>query len=222
MLMKFSYATFFALTSISGIDAFLAPKRSVEFSVLKAVADGTVPDNEEFLSALKGSSGNTEDDDTGDQVSSGSSRFKDLMEASKSAQPDVPSAGRPIENPFLNPTNPSPQPSAFDTLSVEQQAEMFRQMMAGGMANPAAPAAAAAPLEKQKRTDMAGKPVGRNRDADAIANTADVYFAQLKRDSTVRTLARVKGDEEVAQSVFKDEGIKELEDLIHKNPYLKG
>jgi len=221
MLMKFSCATFLAFTSISGIDAFLSPKRPVEFSVLKAEVDGTVPDNEDFLNALKGSSGAAEDNDTGEEVSSGSSRFKDLMEAAKSTQPEGTSAGRPIENPFLN-TNPSPQPSTLDSLSVEQQAEMFRQMMAGGMANTAAPAAAAAPLQKQKRTDMAGKPVGRNRDADAIANTADVYFAQLKRDSTVRTLARHRGDDGVAEAVFEDEGIRELEDLIHKNPYLKG
>lgn len=218
MLMKFGYALFFALTSISGVDAFLAPAtRQIELSVLKAA--GSVPDNEDFLNALKGGSGTLDgNDSTGEEeVSSGSSRFKEMMEASKGANEATPS-GRSIQNPFLN-TAASPQSSALDNLSVEQQAEMFRQMMAG--AAPAA-AAAAAPPVKQKRTDDAGRPVGRNRDADSIANTADVYFAQLKRDSTVRTLARYAGDEEVADAVMQDEGIKELESLIHTNPYLKG
>ena len=198
MLMKFSYATFFALTSISGVDAFLAPAtRQIELSVLNAA--GSVPDNEDFLNALKGGSGTLDgNDSTGEEeVSSGSSRFKEMMEASKGANEATPS-GRSIQNPFLN-TAASPQSSALDNLSVEQQAEMFRQMMAG-----AAPAAAAAPPVKQKRTDDAGRPVGRNRDADSIANTADVYFAQLKRDSTVRTLARYAGDEEVADAVMQD------------------
>ena len=66
------------------------------------------------------------------------------------------------------------------------------------------------------------RPAGRNRDADSIANTSDLYFAQLKRDSTVRGLARIRGDDETAQAIFEDEGIAQLEDLLHENPYLKG
>jgi hypothetical protein len=72
------------------------------------------------------------------------------------------------------------------------------------------------------RTDRAGRPVGRNRDADTIANAADLYFAQLKRDSSVRGKARIRGDAEKADQVFADKGIKELEGLMYENPYLKG
>jgi hypothetical protein len=77
-------------------------------------------------------------------------------------------------------------------------------------------------VQRVSKTDRAGRPVGRNRDADSIANTSDLYFAQLKRDSTVRTLARIRGEVEIAEKVFEDEGIKQLDDLLQKNPYLKG
>lgn len=105
-----------------------------------------------------------------------------------------------------------------DELSVEEQARMFREMMAGNQ-SPASPPPAPARVAKE---DRAGRPIGRNPDADKIANTSDLYFAQLKRDSTVRTIGRLRGDDEVSESVFKDEGIKELDSLLLANPYLKG
>lgn len=60
-----------------------------------------------------------------------------------------------------------------------------------------------------------------NKDAFEISNTADVYFAQLKRDSTVRTEARKAGDLDTANAAFKDEGVQALsnylsDDLIAK------
>jgi hypothetical protein len=104
---------------------------------------------------------------------------------------------------------------------------MFREMMAaqqlGGNAIPVAPVTTDIPqTQRVAKTDRAGRPVGRNRDADMIANTSDLYFAQLKRDSTVRTLARIRGEAEIAEKVFEDEGIEQLNQLLQKNPYLKG
>merc|ERR1712146_541491 len=78
------------------------------------------------------------------------------------------------------------------------------------------------PPQRAARTDRAGRPIGRNRDADTIANTSDLYFAQLKRDSTVRAIGRIRGDKEVSEAVFQDEGIKELDKMLKKNPYLQG
>lgn len=53
-----------------------------------------------------------------------------------------------------------------------------------------------------------------NRDAYEITNPADVYFAQLKRDSTVRTEARKRGDLEAANNPFSDPGVKALNNLL--------
>jgi len=105
-------------------------------------------------------------------------------------------------------------------LSVEEQARRFREMMQNGGSG--AGADVPPPPRRVAQTDRAGRPVGRNRDADTIANTADLYFAQLKRDSTVRGMARLRGDQEEADKVFEDEGIKELEKMVTENPYLKG
>ncbi|KAL3918387.1 MAG: hypothetical protein SGARI_007480 [Bacillariaceae sp.] len=112
-------------------------------------------------------------------------------------------------------------------MSVEEQARMFREMMAQQQgsaetpASPPPPQPAAAP-QRTSKTDRAGRPVGRNRDADTISNTADLYFAQLKRDSAVRTMARVRGEDDVAEQVFEDEGIKQLEGILKENPHLVG
>lgn len=62
--------------------------------------------------------------------------------------------------------------------------------------------------------DYLPKGDGRNRQAYEVNNAADVYFAQLKRDSTIRTNARKAGDLDTANSVFKDHGVKALTGLI--------
>jgi hypothetical protein len=64
-----------------------------------------------------------------------------------------------------------------------------------------------------------GRRFGRNRDADAVVNTADVYFAQLKRDSNARNSARYRGDDATANSVFNDPSIKDIK--MHVNPHLE-
>ena len=65
-----------------------------------------------------------------------------------------------------------------------------------------------------------GRRIGRNKDADAIANTADAYFAQLKRDSTTRNWARYAGDEQKANQVFHDPSIPDIQ-APAENPYRK-
>ena len=159
-----------------------------------------------------------------EEVGQGGSRFKELLEksqeiAASSSPADGPN-GPIIYNPIEGLKKPDAQqaPDAAsddDDLTMEEQAKLFQKFMKiqqGGGGDTAAP---------QKQTNPGGKKVGRNRDADTIANKADVYFAQLKRDSTVRTIARHEGDLERANAVFADEGVKELENIITVNPYLK-
>lgn len=55
-----------------------------------------------------------------------------------------------------------------------------------------------------------------NKDAYEITNPADVYFAQLKRDSYVRNVARRNGDIETANKPFADVGVKALNNLLPK------
>lgn len=164
----------------------------------------------------------------------GGTRLKQIMEAAKKAQTEGGNSMTPVQNPFaenpfegiegLDPqATPSPAPGNLNLneMTVEQQAEMFRQMMQGNMQPPpvqAAPDVAIPPLPRPPAPD---RKVGRNRDADAIQNTADVYFAQLKRDSTVRGIARIRGDYDQSNEVFADPKIKELENMIQENPHLK-
>ena len=89
---------------------------------------------------------------------------------------------------------------------------------------PPPPGLGAAPVQEQQPTiptnpenlkpeDYVPKGSG-NKDVYEIQNTADVYFAQLKRDSSVRQKARNDGDVNVANSVFADVGVKALNNYI--------
>ena len=64
-----------------------------------------------------------------------------------------------------------------------------------------------------------GRKIGRNRDADVVANTSDAYFARLKRDSTTRNYARYAGDDVKANDVFHDPEISKIH--APTNPYLE-
>jgi hypothetical protein len=251
--MKFTYAAVVALSVLNGSNAFFSQpiingvRSHATIQSTKATKTTTTTVSmaedgfsEDFLEALspgkkaKKGTAETEEEDEEEDVGSGSSRFKELLKAAQQrGASEAPRMPRAIDNPFLNPTPPSPSAMPFqplaanpDELSVEEQARMFREMMAQQQAGAAAvqppvPPLMDAPMRVAK-TDRAGRPVGRNRDADTIANTADLYFAQLKRDSTVRALARLRGEVDVAEKVFEDEGIRQLDDLLQKNPYLKG
>ncbi|KAL7473464.1 hypothetical protein ACHAXS_013909 [Conticribra weissflogii] len=76
------------------------------------------------------------------------------------------------------------------------------------------------PTTKPRPADSP-RPVGYNPDAYTLSNTADVYFAQLKRDSKVRKEAWLKGDTESANKVFEDESVKAIGDMWVENPYTR-
>ena len=234
-------------SSSRSCDALVVPTTRSVAGGFKTSSPGGSWDNDNFLGRLSSSvllsmsdgseqskhEDDEEEENDPDEPASGSSRFKEMMAAAKSVEGGgggLGFGGRAIENPFLSQpyssplTNPSPS-SNIDEMSVEEQARRFREMMeqqqqggGGGGDGAVQPP----PVKRVAQTDRAGRPVGRNRDADTIANTADLYFAQLKRDSTVRTMARIRGEDEVAESVFEDEGVKQLENLLVENPYLKG
>ena len=74
---------------------------------------------------------------------------------------------------------------------------------------------------KTKQSDAVPRPAGFNPDAHTMANTADVYFAQLKQDSKVRKIARLSGDIETANTVFADDSVRQIKDSWRDNPYTK-
>jgi hypothetical protein len=218
MLLKFSCATFLGLAGIVGTDAFVAPQFGRTRQTIVGATGGSYDDD--FLKALSvgGSSNAEEEEEVSDQGSS-SSRFKALKDAAALAQQEREVRPVAIDNPFLTPPVPAIQPPVNpDELSVEEQARLFREMT---QQQQAAPPPIPAPPQRIAKTDKAGRPQGRNRDADQITNTADVYFAQLKRDSTVRTMARINGEDDTADAVFEDEGIERLSNLLQANPYLQ-
>lgn len=234
--MKFTYAATVVLCALNRSNGFSIVRSLVngvqkvaKTSIVSMAGDGFSDDFLEALSPGKTNKGDNEEEE--EDVGSGSSRFKDLLKAAR--QSGASGAHRmphSIENPFLNPPSSSianpfkSLASNPDELSVEEQARLFREMMAQQQTDGLLSSPTPLPAEPKRvaRTDRAGRPVGRNRDADSIANTSDLYFAQLKRDSTVRTLARHRGEVDIAEKVFEDEGIKQLDDLLKKNPYLKG
>ncbi|EJK70822.1 hypothetical protein THAOC_07790, partial [Thalassiosira oceanica] len=74
---------------------------------------------------------------------------------------------------------------------------------------------------KTKQSDSVSRPVGYNPDAYTMANTADVYFAQLKQDSKVRKEAWLSGDRDKANEVFADDSVQKIKDGWRDNPYTK-
>lgn len=167
-----------------------------------------------------------------DDTAGGGEMFKKLMERAQqggSAKPPPHMAvlpPPPPPPPAMSETGPA-LPAGFENLSVEAQAALFRQLMLNPVQQPAAVVVQQfppAPGPRPPATGQAavaedGRRIGRNRDADAIVNSSDVYFAQLKVDSTVRNLARYQGDYEKAEAVFADPAIKEIK--LHVNPHME-
>lgn len=94
-----------------------------------------------------------------------------------------------------------------------QQNQQYQQMSPSGMTPQKGPTYS----YREYGTGYDGRKIGRNKDADTISNAADVYFAQLKRDSTSRNLARYSGDERTANAVFHDPSIHDI--TVPVNPY---
>jgi hypothetical protein len=234
MIMRFSLATIVALASFSchNVDAFVAPSAAANQRTFGITISSTtqLASSKEHLSAPDDHDSASEKymgakepkakpvDEELEASSGGGTRFKELMSKAQTGARPEPGLPRPIENPFLTPEALSQSPPDPANLSVEEQARLFREMMQGQGAVPQQPVYSSPAAPKQRENP---RPQGRNRDADSIANTSDLYFAQLKRDSTVRTMARLRGENDKAEKVFEDEGIKQLEELLHTNPYLK-
>jgi hypothetical protein len=170
-----------------------------------------------------------------DETADGGEMFRKLLERAeqqKMKQPSVLQTPMPSQQSEIKSTSASGPalPDNFASLSVEQQAALFRELMfnqqdsntnnplpfavQGGGGNDGGGVA-----DTPQKPGRDGRRVGRNRDADAIVNTSDVYLAQLKIDSTSRNRARYSGDDEFANQVFGDPRIKEIK--LHVNPYLE-
>ena len=155
--------------------------------------------------------------------SGGGEMFKKLLERAQQTGPKRPPP--PVSPPPPPPaasTSPA-LPEGFEKLSVEAQAALFRQLMATPADTPPQqwpPAPGPRPeATGQARTAEDGRRIGRNRDADSMVNTSDVYFAQLKLDSAVRNRARYNGEVEKAEAVFADPSISEIK--LHINPFME-
>ena len=155
-----------------------------------------------------------------EESSGGGKMFREMMNRAKQQEAQAPrqqyyAPQQQQQPPSMPPVDPS-------NLSVEDQARMFREMMMQQTSGQTAPpAASASPPAKflHGGVDAMGRRIGRNRDADAIVNSADVYFAQLKRDSSTRNIARDTGDDDKANAVFSDPSIQDIK--LHVNPYLE-
>ncbi len=116
-------------------------------------------------------------------------------------------------------------PEEVATLSVEEQARLYREFFYVQQQKKKTPQHQQ--MSKGSTSEnfleagigFDGKKIGSNRDADAISNASDVYFAQLKRDSTTRNLARYSGDDDKANAVFHDPAIQDIHAPV--NPYLE-
>lgn len=169
--------------------------------------------------------------------SHGGKMFKELLakaEQAKAQQQSSPGASMsgftvlPYQpNEAQLPQAPAPQASnSLENMSVEQQAEMFRIMMQqqqppSGYGSPPKPPVPFPQAYPPQGAPLAadGRRIGRNRDADQIQNSADLYFAQLKRDSAIRKEAWLSGDMDRAAAVFEDPSIQEIKERV--NPYLE-
>ncbi len=120
-------------------------------------------------------------------------------------------------------------PEEVAGLSIEDQARLYREFFYVQQQKKKTPQQQAqkAPVSMGSTADnylqagigFDGKKVGSNRDANAISNASDVYFAQLKRDSTTRNIARYSGDHTKANEVFHDPAIQDIKAPV--NPYLE-
>jgi hypothetical protein len=173
-------------------------------------------------------------DNPDEEASQGGKFFREMLARAQQGASLAPAPAAVVPPPSsASYVPPPPQPPAIpanslDSLSVEQQAELFRQMMATQQQQQQQLAAAAVPpapeiidptaLPRRSAPADAKKP-GRNRDADAIVNSSDVYFAQLKLDSSIRNQARYQGDLDKANKVFDDPQIHAIK--VHVNPYIE-
>ena len=167
-----------------------------------------------------------------EEASQGGKMFRELLSRAQEKQRVQPPPPPPAAAPPATPAAPlSTADMDLSNMSVEQQAALFRQLMQQQQQQQAPPPQQTQPrppppppAQSQQQYPPQGaavapdgRRIGRNRDADAIVNSADLYFAQLKLDSAVRNTARYSGNEEYANQVFVDPLLNEIK--IQENPY---
>jgi len=81
---------------------------------------------------------------------------------------------------------------------------------------PVSPSDQSLPEEALSPRDYLPKPPksGGNVDSYEISNTADVYLAQLKRDTLVRNKARFEGDADTANRPLEEEGVQAIKGVL--------
>ena len=147
--------------------------------------------------------------------------FKKMLERAQQGSTLKETVQPPPPSPPVTTESATPSlPEGFEKLSVEAQAALFRQLMVTPQKQQWPEAPGPRPEAKgQAMVAADGRKIGRNKDADSLVNTSDVYFAQLKLDSAIRNQARREGDAEKADAVFADPTIPEIK--LHINPYME-
>ena len=171
--------------------------------------------------------------------SQGGSRFRALMARAKDQEQSRKAAygGNydPTGNAAAAPDTTSATPPSIimtpeeiANLSIDEQARLYREFFyvqqkeKSGQQNSiggSKPIGSTASNYLGPGIGFDGRKIGRNKDTLAISNAADVYFAQLKHDSTTRNLARYSGDNSKANEVFHDPAIHDIKAPV--NPYLE-
>lgn len=171
-----------------------------------------------------------------EEASQGGSRFRGLMKRAGEKQSNVRQPD-PLQNPLLaaassDDTTPPSRimtPEEIANLSIQEQARLYREFFYVQQQNQlnqhsqqqVQPKAIGSTPDNYLQAGIGfdGRKMGRNKEADAVSNAGDVYFAQLKLDSTTRNLARYSGDELKANEIFHDPAIKDISAPV--NPYLQ-
>ena len=117
--------------------------------------------------------------------------------------------------------NPIAMPMVYDASGNLVPLSSLPQVPPPQMPPPVVPVVEPPLPPKTKGTEEGPRPVGYNADAYTMANTADVYFSQLKQDSRVRKAARMAGDVDAANKVFEDDSIRRIKESWNENPYTK-
>jgi len=127
-------------------------------------------------------------------------------------QPPPPYPPYPYPYPPVDPNNPNAPPPPYPPPPYPPPPPDYQ--------NPYAQYPQPPPVTTPQQPPPDGKKVGRNRDADTIANTADVYFAQLKLDTKIRKQAFMRGDKETFNKPFEDDRVNKLKEALQDNPHI--
>jgi len=171
-------------------------------------------------------------EDEKEEASQGGSRFRELMMRAQDVQPTTPSPPQPtysfVDDAAITPPSSIMTPEELANLSTEEHARLYREFFYVQQQNKQQQQQTTAPSKSigstpdnylQSGYGFDGRKMGHNRDSDAVSNSGDVYFAQLKKDSTTRNLARYSGDDAKANAIFHDPSIQEI--VAPVNPYLE-